>query len=265
MFIPGKFEQDGIIVEKYFIQTHSRDYVLPFYLAKKSNKEKLAAILYLSPGGKKDILKSEEVLQLLQLGYAVISPDLPGTGELSDPDYDGVSINGVLFNYMLGANFVGKSIAGYQAEALDLLRQHLQKRNDILSENISAVVKDEMCSAFLHFTAFRNFFRQIVLIRPYLSYLDIATTRFYQPQIMISAVPGALNYYDLPELESLLSPKPLTIINPVNSDGKYLNNNNIGESYRKVKDVYTKDKPGKFNVSLIDEKMVPGELSGLFK
>lgn len=261
----GKTEQGSISIEKYFIQTYSKDYVLPFYIAKKSNKEKLAAVLYLSPGGKEDILNSEEVLQLLQLGYAVISPDLPGIGELSDPDYNGVSIKGVLFSYMLGANFIGKSIAGYQAEALDLLKQHLQKRNDILSDNISAVVKDEMCSSFLHFTAFRNFFKQIVLIRPYLSYLDIAITRYYQPRFMLSAVPGALNYYDLPELEALLSPKPLTIINPVYSDGKYLNNNNIEESYLRVKDVYTKEKPGKFNVSLIDDKMVPAELSGLFK
>lgn len=261
----GKIEQDSITIEKYFIQSHSKDYVLPFYLAKKSNKEKLAAVLYLSQGGKEDILNSEEVLQLLQLGYAVISPDLPGIGELSDPDYKGVSIKGVLYNYMLCANFVGKSIAGYQAEALDLLRQHLQKRNDILSDNISAVVKDEMCSAFLHFTAFRNFFKRVVLIRPYLSYLDIATTRYYQPRIMLSAIPGVLNHYDLPELEALLFPKPLTIINPVYSDGKYLNNNNIEELYLKVKDVYKKENPGRFNVSLIDEKMMPAELFRLFQ
>jgi cephalosporin-C deacetylase-like acetyl esterase len=260
----GKIEQAGITIEKYFIQTHSKDYVLPFYLAKKSSKEKLAAILYLSPGGKEDILNSEEVLKLLQLGYAVISPDLPGTGELNDPDYNGVSINGVLYNYMLGANFVGKSIAGYQAEALDLLMQHLQKRNDLLSDNISAVVRDEMCSAFLHLTAFKNLFKQVVLIRPYLSYLDIATTRYYQPRIMISTVPGALNYYDLPDLEALLFPKPLTIINPVYSDGKYVNNNNINELFLKVKNVYTKVNPGKFNVSLIDEKMMPAELVKLF-
>jgi hypothetical protein len=260
----GEIEHGGITIEKYFIQTHSKDYVLPFYLAKKSNKEKLAAVLYISPGGKEDILNSEEVLQLLQLGYAVISPDLPGIGELNDPDYDGVSINGVLFNYMLGANFVGKSIAGYQAEALDLLMQHLQKRNDILSDNISAVVKDEMCSAFLHFTAFRNCFKQVVLIRPYLSYLDIATTQYYQPRIMLSAVPGALNHYDLSDLEALLSPKSLTIINPVYSDGKYLNNNNIEELFLKVKNVYMKVIPGKFNVSLIDEKMMPAELIRLF-
>lgn len=261
----GKIEQGSISIEKYFIQTHSKDYVLPFYIAKKSNKENLAAVLYLSPGGKEDILNSEEVLQLLQLGYAVISPDLPGTGELRDPDYNGVIINGILYNYMLGANFVGKSITGYQAEALDLLRQHLKKRNDILSDNISAVVKDEMCSAFLHFAVFRNFFKQVVLIRPYLSFLDIATTRYYEPRIMLSAVPGALNFYDLPELESLLSPEPLTIINPVYSNGKYLNNKDIEESYLKVKDVYTKEKPGKFNVSFIDEKMVLKELSRLFQ
>jgi cephalosporin-C deacetylase-like acetyl esterase len=261
----GKIEQDSIAIEKYFIQTYSKDYVLPFYLAKKSNKDKPAAVLYLSPGGKEDILNSEEVLQLLRLGYAVISPDLPGTGELNDPDYTGVSIKGVLFNYMLGANFLGKSIAGYQAEALDLMWQHLQKRNDILSNQISAVVMNEMCSPFLHFTAFRNFFKRVVLIRPYLSYLDIATTRYYEPRIMLSAVPGALNYYDLPELEALLSPKTLTIINPVFSDNKYLDKNNIEELYFKAKDVSAKEKQERFTVSFMDEKMVPAELSRLFK
>jgi len=238
---------------------------LPFFIAKKSNREKLPAVLYLSPGGKEDILDSKEVLQLLQLGYAVISPDLPGTGELNDPDYVGVSIKGVLFNYMLGANFLGKSIAGYQAEALDLLWQHLQKRTDILTNQISAVVMNEMCSSFLHFSAFRNSFKQVVLIRPYSSYLDLATTRYYEPRIMLSAVPGALNYYDLPELEALLSPKTLTIINPVFADDKYLDKNNIEELYFKDRDISAKEKPGRFNVFHMDEKSVPGELSRLFK
>jgi hypothetical protein len=261
----GKMEQAGIIIEKYFVQTLSRDYVIPFYIAKKSDKEKLPAVLYLSPGGKEEILKSKEVTQLLELGYAVISPDLPGTGELYDSDYRGVVIRGVLYNYMLVANYIGKSIAGYQAEALELLGQHLQKRNDIYSENISALVKDEMCSAFLHYTAFRNIFKQVVLVGPYVSYLDLASTQFYLPRIMLSSVPGALYHYDLPDLEALISPKPLTIINPVYSDGKSINNEKIIELYSKVKDVYSKKGPGKFNVSLIDEKIVPAELSRLFQ
>jgi hypothetical protein len=58
--------------------------------------------------------------------------------------------------------------------------------------------------------------------------------------------------------------RTLVDINPVNSDGKYLNNNNIEELFLKVKDVYTKEKPSKFNLSLIEEKMVPDELSRLF-
>jgi len=81
----------------------------------------------------------------------------------------------------------------------------------------------------------------------------------------VSAVPDALNYYDLPELEALLSPIPLTIINPVFSDGKSLNKDNIDKLFAKVKDAYSKEAQGKFNVSLIDEKIVPGELARLFQ
>ena len=261
----GKMEQNGYSIEKYFIQTYSRDYVLPFYIAKKSTREKLPAVLYLSPGGKEDILNSEEVLQMLNLGYAVISPDLPNTGELYDSDYRGVVLKGVLFNYFLGANYIGKSIAGYQAEALYLLGQHLQKRTDLIQNNISAIVKDEMCSAFLHFTAFGNFFKQIILIKPYLSYLDLAGTRFFNTRIMVSSVPEALYYYDLPDLESLLAPKPLTIINPVFADGKFLTRTEMDELYATVKAGYSKEGQGKFNLSVIDEKLLPAELSRLFK
>ena len=261
----GKMEQNGYSVEKYFIQTHSRDYVLPFYIAKKNTRDKQPAVLYLSPWGKEDILNSEEVLQLLNLGYAVISPDLPNTGELYDSDYRGVVLKGVLFNYFLGANYIGKSIAGYQAEALYLLAQHLQKRTDLDQDNISAIVKDEMCSPFLHFTAFGNIFKQVVLIKPYFSYLDLATTEFYQTRFMVSAVPEALYYYDLPDLECLLAPKSLTIINPVFSGGKPITTSEMDELYAKVKASYPKEGQGKFNISVIDEKLLPDELARLFK
>jgi hypothetical protein len=55
----------------------------------------------------------------------------------------------VPFNYTFGANLVGKSIAGIQAEAIDLLVQFIQKdfpgnETDVVSEGI-------MSSSLLHF------------------------------------------------------------------------------------------------------------------
>lgn len=252
----GKIIKENFIIEKYFISTLKENSVLPFYILYKADAKKRPAVIYISTGGKEDVLNSPEVLNLLDLDYILVCPDLPGTGELSDPVYRGVTIKGVLYNYMFATNLTGKNIPGIQAEALEIIWRHLRERKDIDCDDISAVVKAEMCSGFLHFAVFRNHFRQIVLLNPYTSYHDLALTRYYDPHIMLASVPGALNCYDLPEMESLLAPTALIVINPVRADGTALQPGDTDQHYRKLKDVYSQKGPGKlrFVVTGVDEQ-----------
>jgi hypothetical protein len=260
----GKVIKDGLNIEKYFVKSANDKDIVPFHLVYKGKKENQPVILFLSPGGKEDLYKSSEVAQLTEKGYAIVSPDLPGTGELYDAAYRGVTIKGVLYNYLLGTNLVGRSIPGIQAESINLLWQHLQMRDDIQKGNISAVISGEMCSSFLHFAVFDKSFKQILFLNPYLSYLDLASTRYYHPRLMLSSVPGALIYYDLPDMESLLAPVPLTIMNPVYADLNRLKKEDVDKEYNKVRAAYSGPAGDKLKILITADENVAEELKKIF-
>jgi hypothetical protein len=261
----GKILKENFVIEKYFIRTSKENSVLPFYILHKTDMGKQPAVLYLSPEGKEDVLNSTGVLKLLDLGYTLVCPDLPGTGELSDPVYRGVTIKGVLYNYLFATNLIGKSIPGIQAEALELIWRHLQEREDLNADDISAVIKGGMCSAFLHFAVFSNHFRKVVLLNPYISYRDLVLTRYYDPKLMLSAIPGALRYYDLTDLESLLAPTRLSIINPLRADGSALQAGDIDQHFGELRKVYSGQDPGILNISIVEEAEKDDLLIKLFR
>jgi hypothetical protein len=129
----------------------------------------------------------------------------------------------VPFNYTFGANLVGKSIAGIQAEAIDLLVQFIQKdfpgtKTDVYSEGI-------MSSPLLHFSALKNSFRKIVLLNSTESNQRLIQTEYYSPKLAYGVVPGSLTYYDFMDLVSLLPANSVKIINPENSSGEKTGDN----------------------------------------
>src|SRR5690554_682990 len=103
---------NGMAVEKYFIENDRNDFVLPLYLIKKEGGNYGNLVLWLHSHGKEQLLGASLLKELTEAGYAVISADLPGTGELHDPEFSGDGeIEGITFNYMFGANLIGKSVA----------------------------------------------------------------------------------------------------------------------------------------------------------
>jgi len=100
-------------------------------------------------------LEEPLLTEILAAGNMVVSADLPGTGELHDPEFtgDGV-IQGVPFNYTFGANLAGKSIPGIQAEAIDLLIQFTEKK--FPGKPVEAVVEGNAAPAVLHFAVLKN-------------------------------------------------------------------------------------------------------------
>lgn len=176
-------------------------------------------MVWLPEEGKEKILDSPLLAEFLNGGYTIISADLPGIGELNDPTFRGDGfIQKVPFNYTFGANLVGKSIAGIQAEAIDLLVQFIQKdfpgtETDVFSEVI-------MSSPLLHYSVLKNSFNKTVLLNPLESNLSLIQTEHYSPKLAFGVVPGSLPLYDFKDLISLLPANSVKIINPVNALGE---------------------------------------------
>lgn len=197
----GKVLRDEIVVEKYFLENQLEDYVLPVYVARKKGIDPEKILVWIKPEGNVEFLQSKLINTMINQGYTVISADLPGTGELNNPDYTGdSSIGQVRFNYLFGANLVGKSIAGIQAEAIDLLIQFIHTDTRFKLKKIHAWVEGTASVAFLYYTAFNHPFEKSVLITQFPSEKELVDEAIYDPEEAFYVVPGSLPYYQLSDL-----------------------------------------------------------------
>ena len=197
----GKVLRDEIVVEKYFLENQLEDYVLPVYVARKNGPDPEKILVWIKPEGNVEFLQNKLINTMINQGYTVISADLPGTGELNNPDYTGDgSIGQVRFNYLFGANLVGKSIAGIQAEAIDLLIQFIHTDTRFKLKKIHAWVEGTASVAFLYYTAFNHPFEKSVLITQFPSEKELVDEAIYDPEEAFYVVPGSLPYYQLSDL-----------------------------------------------------------------
>ncbi|MDD4486705.1 MAG: acetylxylan esterase [Proteiniphilum sp.] len=197
----GKVPSDEIVVEKYFLENQLEDYVLPVYAGRMESVDPDKILVWLKPEGNAEFLQCKLIKTMIKQGYIVISADLPGWGELNNPDYTGDSTIGqTRFNYLFGANLVGKSIAGIQAEAIDLLIQFIQTDIRFKSMKIFALVEGNASAAFLHYTAFKQPFEKSLLITDLPSEKELVDEAIYVPELAFYVIPGSLPYYQPSDL-----------------------------------------------------------------
>ncbi len=236
----GKVEEKAYQIEKYFLESKEVDYPLPFVVIKSTTTRPRATLLYVSAQGKQELLEDRgQIQRYLQQGYAIVAPDLIGTGELKSPPRGDAFIQGYSYNLWVGANLVGKSIAGFQASDLHLLLRYLQTASELPTDSITAVVKDEAVSSYLHFAPFhRESIRKTILINPLVSYQSVINTRYYDPRYLWTAVPGAVQHYDLEQLMASLAPSELYLINPVDAAGEPLDEAVLATEWKLLKEVF---------------------------
>ncbi|MBD0778255.1 acetylxylan esterase [Maribacter sp. ANRC-HE7] len=216
----GKIVKDGMEVEKYFLENTKGDYALPVYVATKADSKADKVLLWLHPKGKEIILESTFVNELMDKGYTVVSADLPGMGELSNPDFSGDGIvEQVPLNYLFGANLVGKSITGIQAESIDLIVEFIHKDTRNKKRKLHAMIENSASFSFLHYIALKNPFDRSVVINQYLSGPEGITKEYYNPEEAFFSVPGSLPYYKLLNLVELHPKHRLKIIKTPLSEG----------------------------------------------
>lgn len=239
----GRYQKDDYVVEKYFIPGEG-NYIIPFIFLHPKDGNRWPAMIYLHPRGKAaDAGVGREMEWLVKNGYAVLAPDLIGTGELGPGIFRGDAYNFKLgkasYNIWFASIQIGRSLAGLQAGDVVRLVNYLKQRNDIDSANISALSKREMCSTLLHAAAFCPDISRIALIEPYLSYRSIVTNQYYKPHFVPTTVAGALTAYDLPDLAACLAPRNLLLINITDQNGKSAGSSLIEKELGVVRSAYS--------------------------
>ena len=102
---------------------------------------------------------------------------------------------------------------------------------------------------------------KVCLVKPFLSFADIALSREYTPAFIPSTVAGAINKYDLPDLMAALCPRKVLILNPLtaNGDPAGADENSCYLSYPRI--VYTQKGAGdNFGHATTDEAQPVNEL-----
>jgi hypothetical protein len=202
----GKFIKNDVLVQKYFLENNREDYALPVYVVRNENDNSGKLVVWFHPEGKERVLEEPLLTEFVQDGHTVVCADLPGTGELNDPEFsgDGV-IQGIPFNYTFGANLAGKSIPGIQAGAIDLVHQFIHAEEEFARKEKIAVVQGLATSAFLHFATVKQSFRKAVFLNFPNSAFELLKDEFYNPEEAFVVAPGSLLHYDYPDLTEYLS------------------------------------------------------------
>jgi hypothetical protein len=243
-------------IEKYFIQGMG-EYIVPYLLFLPPNPSG-KAMVYIHPEGKAADA-DDEIKKLVLRGWTVLAPDLPGTGETGRGDLKGdANFGGASHNLWYAGILTGKTITGIRARELTVLSEILKKRG--FDEITGFAVKD-ISPALLHSAAFSDSFSSIVLSEPYSSYMSVVEERKYNPLYVLSAVPGSMGKYDLPDLAASLAPRKLVIAGAVDGSGKKDNSDRISKDLEIVRAAYRKA-GAEAGFRVID--ILPDDLSELF-
>jgi hypothetical protein len=254
----GRYVNPEYQLEKYLIPG-SGDYMLPMVLLLPADRTTNEIILILDSEGMEHAVNQDSLAHdLVREGRPVLLADLPGIGSMGPGYMKGDSyIDSTSYNQWFAAVLAGKSNVGLRAE--DIVRIiHFAGTDLNDSSGITVLAVGALGSEVLHAALFEPGIQNVCLIRSFLSYADIATTRFYNPEYVPFTVPGAIGEYDLPDLMAGLCPRRVLILEPLSGDGLIADEAKAKNSMLFPSMVYSeKGVPGNFNlVSSLDDQTV---------
>jgi len=236
----GRYQREGYAVEKYFIEGKG-DYVIPFLLMVPEGEGPHPAMVYLHPDGKAAEARPGGRMEwFAKQGYAVLAPDLVGTGEMGPGDYTKASYRrGFPYSIWFLAQQLSRSIVGIRAGDLIRTVNYLNGRSDVASGQVSAVARGEMTTVLLHAAAFEEAITKVALINPLVSYRSFVMNKHYDPAFLLATVAGALTAYDLPDLAATLAPRALLMAGVIDQNGEPAKPEVLKKDLAVVRSAYT--------------------------
>ncbi|MCE7070853.1 acetylxylan esterase [Dyadobacter sp. CY327] len=241
----GRMHRSNYAIEKYLVKGSGGYYIPVLWL--KPEKASGKTVLLLNEGGKTEAVQKDKLAdRLAREGYEVVVPDLSGTGELGSGFLKGGDsvIDEVPLNLWFTGVLTHKSLLATRTEEIVILADFIQKSGTPKTMITGAAV-GTLTSDLLHAAAIANPFNKLVLIRPLISYQSIVEERLYKAKFALSAVPGALAGYDLPDLVEVLSAQGLLLINPITATEKEVDQEHANSIYKQA---LKQTRPGRFGI-----------------
>ena len=217
----GRYVKKGYVLEKYLVPG-SGDYMLPAAMFMPAENRHNEVVLILDEQGMENSANKDSLMihSMVHQGFSVLLFDVPGTGSLGPGYLKGDAyIDNTSFNQWFAGIHTDKSMVGMRAE--DILRiLHFVKSDHKEPVIISAIAVGPVGSEVLHAAVFDDAIQRVCLVRPFLSFADIALSPEYSPAFIPSTVAGAIDKYDLPDLMAALSPRKVLILDPLSANGE---------------------------------------------
>lgn len=181
-----------------------------------------AVVLVSSEGKESEAGEKGQIARLLGEGRLVLSVDLRGFGETSPnagkarkaDDWFGGDIQLPQL-----AMHLNRPLIGQRADDIIAAVTWLAGRDGVDADHIEVVGIAHAGPAALHAGAFDKRIAKVTLIRSIRSWEDVVDTPLGKNQLQ-NVVPFALETYDLPDLVRLMAPRPVTILEPVDPEGR---------------------------------------------
>jgi cephalosporin-C deacetylase-like acetyl esterase len=215
----GSILENGVQVKKLLIiRDENLEFKLPALLyIPDGNAKKRPATILISQDGKSAEQTKAEIQKELKANHIVLAVDVCNTGELADKRR--IDSNNCEFWIAKLPLYEGKTLMTYRIEDLLVAANYLKNLKLVNNHEIGLISIGYTGPATLHAAALGQCFNHVKLIGSLASWRDVANA-YHSKNQLANVVPGALNYYDLPDLVKLASKTKVEIVSPVNAEEK---------------------------------------------
>ncbi len=221
----GEFDEGEYHVQKVII-TARDGFPLPslLYIPKKLKKS-YPAILYIDDKGKQNVAEKIAGREILMKADKIaLTIDLRGTGETKDDPGD-LRKSWRVWNedhrIAQTALHIGKPIPGQRVQDVVDALNYLLSVPGVNPKDLTLTATGSCGMIALHAASIDKRFTKLEIIRSISSWKDIVSEPMAKNHL-INVVPGALQYYDLPDLVNYIKSSKVKIIDPVDAFGDLL-------------------------------------------
>ena len=209
----GVLQRDGYRIEKLVIRRQDELPVPALLFVPERSQAKLPATLYVDGRGKAvDAQPEGPIEELVRRQRIVLSIDVRGYGETADdPKESPGKYFNVEFRTAALAIHIGRTLIGQRVEDVVTALEVLATRDDVDRRQIELVGVDRAGPVVLHAAAIDPRFTGVVVRSVIRSWIDDVVAKPLEPNLFGHVVPGALEKYDLPDLEKAIAPRPVRI------------------------------------------------------
>jgi hypothetical protein len=206
-------ELENAMMEMIRIDTASHGPIPALYFYPKNTKPSKAVLLICEKG--KNSITIDQLETFLSHEIAVMTVDIPGTGELGFEDP--FERNTVFFSLMQA----GTPLIGFQAALIEAAASYLVSHANVPPSRLVGISIGTTGPALLHAAAVGADFGGLVLVRSQVSWRSILFTENYDLNFGLTIYPKASINYDLPDL-LLQIPSRVLFVGPILADGAML-------------------------------------------